>query len=105
MTSKENALPRTAFVDWEGDTVPFQRLLEVTVVPCRGNEELFFADPEDESELDDNEIAVDMCLDCPLMFQCQQFARQSGIEYGVYGGETAAKRNKWLRSQKRKGKR
>jgi hypothetical protein len=105
MTSKDHALPKTAFVTWQEEQVPFQRLLEVTEVPCRGNEELFFADPEDETELDDVEVASDMCLDCPLMFQCQQFARQSGIEFGVFGGETAAKRNKWLRSQRRKGKR
>lgn len=104
MTNKENALPRSAFVDCGEEKVAFQRLLELTPVPCRGHEELFFADPEDETELEDPEVAVDMCLDCPVMFQCRQFARQSGIEFGVYGGETAAKRNKYLRSQKRKGK-
>lgn len=105
MTNKESVLPKAAFVDVRGEKVAFQRLLETTQTPCMGLEELFFADVEDEHELDDDSVALDMCLDCPLMIQCQQFARQMGIEFGVFGGESAAKRNKWIRSQKRKGKR
>lgn len=104
MTS-DHRLPSSAFVDHKGESVAFQRLLEHTEVPCRRAPELFFADPNDENELEDPTIAEDMCLDCPLFFQCRQFARQSGIEYGVYGGESAAKRLKFLRAQRRKRKR
>lgn len=103
MTSKEHALPPSAFVEYKGEQVPFQRLLETHEVPCRVSPELFFADPEDEAELEDPGVAEDMCLDCPLMMQCLQFGRQSKQPFGVFGGERAAKRSKWLRSQRRKG--
>lgn len=102
MTSKEHGLPSTAFVERRGEQVPFQRLLETHKVPCRVSPELFFADPEDEAELDEPEIAEDMCLDCELMVQCLQFGRQTRQPYGVFGGERASKRSKWLRSQRRK---
>ena len=104
MTSKDHALPQSAFVEYRGESVAFQRLLEHTDIPCAGKTELFFADPEDEVELDDPSIAEDICLDCPIMLQCRQFARQTGQEYGVFGGESAQKRAKFLRAQRRRKK-
>lgn len=100
--SKKHSLPPAAYVDVQGEQVAFQELLETTVIPCREHTDLFFADADDESELDDPSIAEDMCLDCPLFFQCQQFAEQSAIEYGVYGGMRASKRMRILRNRKRR---
>lgn len=102
METKRNSLPDSAFVDYKGERVAFQDLLDNTEKPCDGLWDLFFADPSDENELEDPEIARDMCFDCPIMLQCQQFARQSEIPNGVFGGELASERVRWVRSTKRK---
>ncbi|ALY08411.1 WhiB family transcription factor [Arthrobacter phage Thunderclap] len=100
--TKRNALPDSAFVDYKGERVAFQDLVDSHERPCDGQWDLFFADPADEAELEDPEIARDMCFDCPIMMQCLQFARQSEIPKGVFGGELASERVRWVRSNKRK---
>ena len=55
-------------------------------VPCATRPDLFHSDdPADVAR------AVDLCLDCPLMLACRDWARAQG-EYGVAGGETEAER-------------
>ncbi|ASX99286.1 WhiB family transcription factor [Arthrobacter phage Molivia] len=102
METKRNSLPDSAFVEYKGERVAFQDLIDGVDTPCKDEWDLFFADPADEVELEDPEIARDMCYDCPFMMQCLQFARQSEIPKGVFGGELASERVRWVRSNKRK---
>ncbi|WP_326554628.1 WhiB family transcriptional regulator [Micromonospora sp. NBC_01813] len=40
--------------------------------------------------------AVELCLNCPLMIDCREAAREGGYHYGVWGGETPEERNAWM---------
>lgn len=55
-------------------------------VPCTTQPCLFHSD--DQADI---ERAVDLCLDCPLMLACRDWARAHG-EHGVAGGETEQER-------------
>lgn len=52
-------------------------------LPCREiGEEAYFSNKPHEVEL-----AQDACLDCVLMFACQQGAKDRAEPWGVWGGE------------------
>ena len=36
-----------------------------------------------------------LCMACPLYFPCQDYAREQGIPFGIFGGETAGQRFRW----------
>lgn len=55
---------------------------------CKNNKEIdFYA--EDISNINK---AVAFCSDCPVLQACLQYALENKIDYGVWGGQTAAAR-------------
>ncbi|MFC3504493.1 WhiB family transcriptional regulator [Micromonospora krabiensis] len=65
-------------------------MISATGTQCNpANAEIFFA----AQKVDE---AVDLCLDCPVMFPCRDLARAEGHVYGVWGGETPDERRAWL---------
>jgi len=59
--------------------------------PTAIDPDAFFAGRDDPRHLQ----AIDLCLACPLFFECQDYAREGGIEFGIYGGEGAASRKRY----------
>lgn len=53
--------------------------------PCKHLTELFF-NPHREEE------AAALCEECPVIDDCRSFAYTNQVEYGVWGGTTAAQR-------------
>lgn len=84
----------------------FISLLADTVVPCRGMTKDFFADPEDEDELDDAQPAIDACYECPIMIQCGEHALKHHKLFrdGVLGGYTPEDRKRILKERARVAK-
>jgi hypothetical protein len=55
-------------------------------VPCVIDPEPYTANWSSYKNADADQ-AFDLCVDCPLMVQCGNFARANQEEYGVWGGE------------------
>lgn len=63
-------------------------------LPCRDNPDFFY--PEDFFELPVRNIAEtvakELCLDCPLVALCAQYAVLAQEDYGIWGGTNARER-------------
>ena len=59
--------------------------------PTAIDPDAFFSDPGSEQYRQ----AKELCLACPLFFDCQDKARSEGIPYGIWGGEHMAARNRY----------
>lgn len=81
--------------------------LSETVVPCRSLQKEFFADPNDEDELDDQSVAINACFDCPLMLPCgeQALKHHKLFPHGVLGGWTPEDRKRILKERNGKVRR
>jgi WhiB family redox-sensing transcriptional regulator len=49
-------------------------------------------DPELFFDLRTEKQAVDVCIGCPLMQKCGEYALKNQVEYGVWGGLTEKQR-------------
>jgi len=54
--------------------------------PCQDNPDPYIA-PWSSKPTASRESAEDLCIDCPFMIQCRDYARAAGEPYGVWGGE------------------
>jgi WhiB family redox-sensing transcriptional regulator len=61
---------------------------------CRGLSEIFFAPLAErpQTRLRREEKARKVCLECPVLHTCREFARQHR-EYGFWGGESEEQRH------------
>lgn len=44
--------------------------------------------------------AKEICLDCPVMVTCLEWAIDKREEYGIWGGMDAAERREWKRDKR-----
>lgn len=42
--------------------------------------------------------AVEMCLYCPVQYECHEYAIDNKIEHGVWGGSTPEQRARWIQN-------
>ncbi|MGW7001332.1 WhiB family transcriptional regulator [Streptomyces sp. NPDC054933] len=67
-----------------------------TPPPCTNDPELFHPNDDGRTERGNRPIkratdAIELCLDCPLMLACRDWAREHR-EYGIWGAETDEER-------------
>jgi len=67
--------------------------------------ELFFPAGQDTPSQDGVNAAVRVCRGCPVRLQCLEFALETRLEYGVWGGLTEQERRSLRRSRQRKARR
>ena len=60
---------------------------------CSGLTEMFFGESKEKPHVRKarEQAAIAVCVTCPVMLQCRQFARENK-ELGVWGGETEDER-------------
>jgi WhiB family transcriptional regulator, redox-sensing transcriptional regulator len=60
---------------------------------CKGETKLFFAPPGERPEARERREAAarSLCLQCPVLIECRQWARRQR-EYGYWGGESEEER-------------
>jgi len=61
---------------------------------CRDNELSEFFPGRGQSAQVQRSIAV--CMNCPVQFECLQYALDNKIEHGVWGGSGPEERIKWI---------
>lgn len=42
-----------------------------------------------------------ICVECPVITQCLNYALETGTEYGIFGGTTGSERLRMLRARRR----
>lgn len=65
-------------------------------LPCTTQPDLFHAPDEGRADVNDRktdrvQAALELCLDCPLMIACRDWAR-ANRQFGIWGGETDEER-------------
>lgn len=67
---------------------------------CEGDKrpDDWFADPRTPNA-PAYQRAKRICLQCPLMFACQDYARKEGIPDGMFGAESALERRRYWRER------
>jgi WhiB family transcriptional regulator, redox-sensing transcriptional regulator len=66
---------------------------------CRGEDpELFYPEVNDERGLYNQRVrdALQVCVDCPVVDQCLQYALVTDTRHGVWGGTTEIERARML---------
>lgn len=63
---------------------------------CQGQPEFFFNEEDDAKGLrrDKENMAKEICQECPVLVQCRQYAMAARELYGVWGGLTESERHK-----------
>lgn len=61
-------------------------------LPCGNAPDLFFPDMEEPSTLANMNRAKEMCVSCPLVSLCAQYAIEAKEEFGIWGGLSANER-------------
>jgi WhiB family transcriptional regulator, redox-sensing transcriptional regulator len=62
--------------------------------PCDALPEMFFPQGQDmEMLLLEIRVAKNICSECPIKFECLNYALAANEPYGIWGGTTPAERN------------
>lgn len=84
MPRYRNLEPTSAFWSWRDRAA------------CIGNDDLFYSaedEPKGERRLKEKK-AKSICVTCPVLDTCRQFAMEEKELYGVWGGLTESERHK-----------
>jgi WhiB family redox-sensing transcriptional regulator len=61
-------------------------------LPCSNAPDIFFPDQEDAIGLKALKKARELCLSCPLVAVCAEYAIEADEHFGIWGGFTASER-------------
>jgi WhiB family redox-sensing transcriptional regulator len=78
---------RELFLDLSGQAAELGDSL-----PCSNAPDLFFPDKEETYTLTNMNDAKKMCLECPLIALCAEYAIEAQEDFGVWGGLSANER-------------
>lgn len=78
-------------------SLPFRETAYAHALCREFNPEFFFADPTNRTWIEKAKL---ICSFCPHTDQCRSDARERGELYGVFGGEDADERRKFMRTGK-----
>lgn len=73
-------------------------------LPCANAPDLFFPDMEDPTTLANMNRAKLMCVTCPLVALCAEYAIEAKEEFGIWGGLSANERRLLRRRLPRAGR-